>query len=59
MLIATSSKDEIDNQKTLLSTEFELKDLGAAKKILGMEIWRDQKASLLYLSQDKYIENVL
>ena len=41
MLIAASSKAEIDNLKALLSSEFEMKDLGAAKKILGIEIWRD------------------
>ena len=50
MLIATSSKVGIDNLKTLLSSEFEIKDLGAAKKIPGMEIWRNRKASLLYFS---------
>ena len=59
MLIAASSKAEIDNLKTLLSNEFEMKDLGATKKILGMEIWRDRKVSLLYFSQHKYIEKVL
>ena len=59
MLIASSSNVEIDNLKTLLSNEFEMKDLGAAMKILGMEIWRNRKACLLYLSQHKYIEKVL
>ena len=59
MLIASSSNVEIDNLKTLLSNEFEMKDLGAAMKILGMEIWRNRKAGLLYLSQHKYIEKVL
>ena len=50
MLIATSSKVGIENLKTL-SSEFEMKDLGATMKIQGMEILRDRKASLLYLSQ--------
>ena len=36
-----------------------MKDLGPAKKILGMEILRDRKASKLYLSQKGYIEKVL
>nr|KYP64463.1 Retrovirus-related Pol polyprotein from transposon TNT 1-94 [Cajanus cajan] len=36
-----------------------MKDLGAAKKILGMEIWRDRNAGLLYVSQKKYIEKLL
>ena len=59
MLIVASSKVEIGNLKTLLSSEFEMNDLGVAKKILDMEIWRDQKAGLLYLSQHKYIGKVL
>ncbi|KAG8501609.1 hypothetical protein CXB51_003912 [Gossypium anomalum] len=41
------------------SEEFEMKDLGRAKKILGMEILRDRKESKFYLSQKGYIEKVL
>lgn len=33
-----------------------MKDLGAIKKILGMEIKRDIKSRLLFLSQQSYIE---
>jgi hypothetical protein len=36
-----------------------MKDLGAAKKILGMRITRDKKNCKLTLSQDEYIEKVL
>ena len=36
-----------------------MKDLGAAKKILRMEILRDKQADKLYLSQKGYIEKVL
>ena len=36
-----------------------MKDLGAAKKILGMEILRDRKSGLLYLSQKSYVEKIL
>jgi hypothetical protein len=36
-----------------------MKDLGAAKKILGMEITRDWKSDLLFLSQHGYIQKVL
>ena len=43
MLIAT--KDMVDTKalNTILKNEFEMKDLGAAKKILGMEIRRDRR----------------
>lgn len=56
MLIAARSMSEINKLKTQLSGEFEMKDLGAAKKILGMEIHKDRQAGKLYLSQKKYIE---
>ncbi|KAG8474611.1 hypothetical protein CXB51_031247 [Gossypium anomalum] len=59
MLIAAKDKGEIRKVKTQLSEEFEMKDLGPAKKILGVEIIRDRKASKLYLSQKGYIEKVL
>ncbi|KAG8471995.1 hypothetical protein CXB51_036506 [Gossypium anomalum] len=59
MLIASKNKGEIRKVKSQLSEEFEMKDLGAAKKILGMETLRDRKASKLYLSQKEYIEKVL
>ncbi|GKG00977.1 retrovirus-related pol polyprotein from transposon TNT 1-94, partial [Tanacetum coccineum] len=49
----------INYLKALLKSEFEMKDLSAAKKILGMEIWRDRKAGRLWVSQEKYIEKVL
>uniref|UniRef100_A0A2N9F5E5 CCHC-type domain-containing protein n=1 Tax=Fagus sylvatica TaxID=28930 RepID=A0A2N9F5E5_FAGSY len=45
--------------KSLLHKEFEMKDLGAAKKILGMEIHRDRGARKLWLSQKNYIRKVL
>ena len=59
MLIAAKDKWEIRKVKAQLSEEFEMKDLGPAKKILGMEILRDRKESKLYLSQKGYIEKVL
>ena len=46
MLIAAKHKVEIDNLKILLSSEFEMKNLGAAKKILSIEIWKDRRARL-------------
>ena len=36
-----------------------MKDLGAVKKILRMEILRDRQVGKLYLSQKGYIEKVL
>ena len=59
MLIAARDEEEIRKVKSQLSVEFEMKDLGEAKKILGIEIVRDRKAGSLYLSQRGYIEKVL
>jgi hypothetical protein len=50
LLIAAKSKKEISTLKPMLSSEFEMKDLGVARKILGMEIVRDRKSGLLFLS---------
>jgi len=42
ILIASTNKSSIDKLKVWLSSEFEMKDLREAKKILGMEIERDK-----------------
>ena len=49
MLITTKSKSEVNKLKILLSIEFDMKDLGAAKKILGMEICRERALGRLWL----------
>lgn len=59
MLIASRDKSLISRLKVQLSNEFDMKDLGEAKKILGMEIHRDRQIGKLYLSQKKYIAKVL
>ena len=59
MLIAGKNIDDIVELKALLGKEFDMKDLGAAKKILGMEIRRDRSSGRLWLSQQNYIEKVL
>jgi len=59
ILIASNNKSEVEKLKSKLSREFEMKDLGAAKRILGIEIKRDKKRKLLYLSQELYLRKVL
>ncbi|RVX11676.1 Retrovirus-related Pol polyprotein from transposon TNT 1-94 [Vitis vinifera] len=53
MLIATKSMVEVDKLKSLLSKEFDMKDLGAAKKILGMEIHKNRASGRLWLSTNQ------
>jgi hypothetical protein len=43
MLLIGNNKDIIQDAKNQLSSNFEIKDLGAANFILGMEIKRDQE----------------
>ena len=59
MLIAAADIQEIKQLKALLSSEFEMKDLGAAKKILGMEIQRNRGKGKLFLTQARYVQKVL
>ena len=59
MLIVRKSMGEIKRLKAHLSRTFDMKDLGAKKHILGMEIHRDRKNVNLWLSQQKYWERVL
>ncbi|GKB17056.1 transposable element [Tanacetum coccineum] len=59
MLVAAKDMEEIKKLKILLNTEFDMKDLGAARKILGMEIIRDRKHGKLFLSQKSYIEKII
>ena len=59
MLIAGSGIEEINNLKKQLSKQFAMKDLGAAKQILGMRIIRDKANGTLKLSQSEYVKKVL
>ena len=43
MLMIGNNKEIIQDVKTKLSSKFDMKDLGATKFILGMEIKRDQE----------------
>ena len=59
MLIAAKSMSEVNKLKILLSREFSMKDLGATKKILGMEILRERALGRLWLYQSGYVRKVL
>jgi hypothetical protein len=51
MLIAAKSIKEVDKLKALLQREFEMKDLRAARKILGMEILWDKKVGVVVITE--------
>ncbi|KAL2649450.1 hypothetical protein R1flu_017578 [Riccia fluitans] len=53
-LLLSLDKLKVEKLKAQLSVEFSMKDLGLAKRILGMEIHRDVKDGSLWLAQEKY-----
>jgi len=59
MLIAGSSMEEINRLKQQLAENFEMKDLGLAKQILGMRILRNRLEGILKFPQKKYIHKLL
>ena len=59
MLIPSRSRSAIDKLKKDLSFEFEMKDLGDAKKVQGIEIDRDRKCGKVSLKQKGYLKKVL
>ena len=59
MLLAGKELTKLNEIKSQLNTEFEMKDLGSAKKILGMEIIKQRSKRELFLSQRQYTKKVL
>ncbi|KAJ4744606.1 Gag-Pol polyprotein [Rhynchospora pubera] len=59
MLIASNDHDEIESLKLDMSKRFATKDLGEARKILGMRIHRDRERGKLWLSQTEYVDKIL
>ncbi|RDX85530.1 hypothetical protein CR513_33271, partial [Mucuna pruriens] len=50
MLIVTNHLCDINELKIFFGKEFDMKDLGDTKKILGMEIYKDKSSRKLWLS---------
>ena len=59
MLIASKIRSAIDKLKKQLSFEFEMKDFGEEKKMLGMEIERDRKIGKICFTQKGYLRKIL
>ncbi|GJX75044.1 putative RNA-directed DNA polymerase [Tanacetum coccineum] len=59
MLIVGKNIGRIAQLKRDLSKSFSMKDLGPAKQIIGIRIFRDRGAKKLHISQEQYIEKVL
>jgi hypothetical protein len=59
ILLASSYVSLLLETKRFLSSNFDMKDLGVASSILGIEIHQDRRNGLLGLSQKAYLEKVL
>jgi len=59
ILLASSDVSLLLETKKFLSSNFDMKDLGEASYVLGIEIHRDRKNGVLGLSQKAYLEKVL
>ena len=59
ILLACSDIGLLHETKNFLTKNFEMKDLGDASFVLGIQILRDRSQGILGLSQKSYIEKVL
>jgi hypothetical protein len=59
IFLASNNKDMLDETKSFLSSNFDMKDLGDASYVLDIEINWDRIKEILGLSQKVYIAEVL
>jgi hypothetical protein len=59
ILLTSSDKNMLYETKSFISTNFDMKDLGDASYVFGIEIHRDRTKGILGLSQKSYIDRVL
>jgi hypothetical protein len=59
ILLTSSDVSLLLETKKFLSSKFDMKELGEASFILGIEIHRDRSKGVLGLSQKAYIEKIL
>ena len=59
ILLASSDVELLHETKRFLSSKFDMKDLGNASFVLGIQIYKDRSKGILGLSQKAYINKVL
>ena len=59
ILISSNNVEDVMKVKVELNNEFDMKDLGAASRILRIYVRRDKKQSKLCLSQETYLRKIL
>ena len=55
ILLSASDRGLLHDVKNYLSSNFEMKDMGEASYVIGIEIFRDRSQGILGLSQKAYI----
>ena len=59
ILLASNDSNLLIETNHMLSTHFDMKDLGEASYVLGINILRDKANGVIKLSQRTYIEKIL
>ena len=59
ILLTANDIDLLVNTKQLLFSHFDMKDLGEAFYVLGIQILRDRPSDIMRLFQQMYIERIL
>ena len=59
ILIAGNRVESLCEVKDFLKSQFEMKDLGEASYVLGIQIIRDRKSRILQLYQEQFIDKIL
>ena len=59
ILLSSSDVELLHKTKWFLFSKFDIKDLGNASFVLGIQIYRDRSRGILGLSQKSYIDKVL
>jgi hypothetical protein len=59
LVIVGPRKDDIASLKKALSKAYKMKDLGAAKLVLGIRLTRDRKKKTLFIDQELYLSKML
>jgi Reverse transcriptase (RNA-dependent DNA polymerase) len=58
-IIASPTKEGIENVKNGLKQEFKLKEMGEPSRFLGCKVSRDRSKRTITLSQEGYVRKIL
>ena len=59
ILLIGNDVDVLTSVKFWLAKQFDMKDLGKANYVLGIQLFRDRKNKMIAISQNSYIDKVL